>query len=122
MLVERWGMVMLVKMVRKNMDRKNMLLYALGIVLSIVLDTFFVAALMVNQQYGLNEKSGSMDWPCTLFFLIAGVVSVFFTLYSAVVKAGFWLFLVEYLVILIYFSKKGFVGNAAERCEKRREA
>ncbi|MDE7205078.1 MAG: ABC transporter permease [Lachnospiraceae bacterium] len=73
---------MLVKMVCKNMDRKNMLLYALSIILSIVLDTFFLSALMVNEQYGLGEKAGSMDLLCTLFFLIAGAVSIFFTFYS----------------------------------------
>ena len=175
---------MLVKLVCKNIDRKNMLLYALSSILSIVLDTFFLAALMTNEKYGLGEKAGSMDWLCTLFFLIAGAVSVFFTLYStgyyvrtknrdygllmmlggsrkmiwtflsveflliyvfsvasgilaggilsalflavlriagyfipfslsdalwltaAVVKVSFWLFAIEYLAILIYFSKK----------------
>ena len=53
---------MLVKMVCKNIDRKNMLLYALSMILSIVLDTFFLTALIVNDQYGLGEKAGNMDW------------------------------------------------------------
>ncbi|MDE6220903.1 MAG: hypothetical protein K2G51_10840 [Lachnospiraceae bacterium] len=73
---------MLVRMVCKNMDRKNMLLYALSIILSVMLDTFFLTALMVNDQYGLDEKAGGMDWLCTVFFLIAGAVSVFFAIYS----------------------------------------
>lgn len=73
---------MLVKLICKNIDRKNMLLYALSIILSIVLDTFFLTAFRVNGQYGLREKAGSMDWLCTVFFLIAGAVSVFFTLYA----------------------------------------
>lgn len=73
---------MLVKMICKNIDRKNMLLYALSMILSIVLDTFFLTALIVNDQYGLGEKAGNMDWLCTIFFLLAGVISVFFTLYS----------------------------------------
>lgn len=47
---------MLVKMICKNIDRKNMLLYALSMILSIVLDTFFLTALIVNDQYGLGEK------------------------------------------------------------------
>ena len=59
-----------------------MLLYALSMILSIVLDTFFLTALIVNDQYGLGEKAGNMDWLCTIFFLLAGVISVFFTLYS----------------------------------------
>ena len=73
---------MLVKMICKNIDRKNMLLYALSMILSIVLDTFFLTALIVNDQYGLGEKAGNMDWLCTIFFLLAGVISVFFTIYS----------------------------------------
>ena len=63
---------MLVKMICKNIDRKNMLLYALSMILSIVLDTFFLTALIVNDQYGLGEKAGNMDWLCTIFFLLAG--------------------------------------------------
>ncbi|MCI9036098.1 MAG: hypothetical protein HFJ08_19295 [Lachnospiraceae bacterium] len=37
---------------------------------------------MVNDRYGLNEKTGSMNWLCTMFFLAAGVMSIFFVLYS----------------------------------------
>lgn len=73
---------MLVRMVCKNIDRKNMLLYALGMILATALETFFLTALMAKEQYGLGEKAGSMDWLCTVFFLAAGAVSVFFTLYS----------------------------------------
>ncbi|MDE5697277.1 MAG: hypothetical protein K2I96_07710 [Lachnospiraceae bacterium] len=68
---------MLVRMVCKTIDRRNMLLYALSMILSVMLDTFFLSALMVRDQYGLDEKAGSMDWLCTVFFLAAGVVSVF---------------------------------------------
>lgn len=39
-------------------------------------------AFMVNDRYGLNEKTGSMNWLCTMFFLAAGVMSIFFVLYS----------------------------------------
>lgn len=73
---------MLVRMVCKNIDRKNMLLYALGMILATALETFFLTALMAKEQYGLGEKAGSMDWLCTVFFLAAGAVSVLFTLYS----------------------------------------
>lgn len=175
---------MLVRLVCKNIDRKNMLLYSLSMILSIALEVFFLTAFQVNEQYGLREKAGSMDWLCTVFFLIAGAVSVFFTLYATgyyirtknrdysllmmlgssrkmiyrffsveflliylfsvvsgilaggilsalflavlrisgyrcpfslsdvlwlaamVVQESFWMFVVEYLVILIYFSKK----------------
>ena len=37
---------------------------------------------MVNDKYGLNAKSGGMNWLCTMFFLAAGVMSIFFVLYS----------------------------------------
>ena len=73
---------MLAKMVYKNMDKKNMLLYAFSIILSVALEMVFGTAFMVNDRYGLNEKSGSMNWLCTMFFLAAGVMSIFFVLYS----------------------------------------
>ena len=41
---------MLVKMVCKNIDRKNMLLYALSMILSIVLDTFFLTDFAYCEQ------------------------------------------------------------------------
>ena len=73
---------MLAKMVYKNMDKKNMLLYAFSIILSVALEMVFGTAFMVNDRYGLNEKSGSMNWLCTMFCLAAGVMSIFFVLYS----------------------------------------
>ena len=73
---------MLAKMVYKNMDKKNMLLYSFSIILSAALEMVFGTAFMVNDKYGLNEKTGSMNWLCTMFFLAAGVMSIFFVLYS----------------------------------------
>ena len=73
---------MLAKMVYKNMDKKNMLLYSFSIILSVALEMVFGTAFMVNDKYGLNEKTGSMNWLCTMFFLAAGVMSIFFILYS----------------------------------------
>ena len=73
---------MLAKMVYKNMDKKNMLLYSFSIILSAALEMVFGTAFMVNDRYGLNEKTGSMNWLCTMFFLAAGVMSIFFVLYS----------------------------------------
>ena len=73
---------MLIKMVYKNMDKKNMLLYSFSMILSVALETFFGAAFVVNGKYKLSEKAGNMDWLCTMFFLIAGAMSVFFTLYA----------------------------------------
>ena len=73
---------MLAKMVYKNMDKKNMLLYSFSIILSIILETVFGTAFIVNDKYGLNEKTGSMNWLCTIFFLAAGMMSLFFVLYS----------------------------------------
>lgn len=73
---------MLAKMVYKNMDKKNMLLYSFSIILSVALEMVFGTAFMVNDKYGLNEKNGSMNWLCTMFFLAAGVMSIFFVLYS----------------------------------------
>ena len=73
---------MLAKMVYKNMDKKNMLLYSFSIILSVALEMVFGTAFMVNDKYGLNEKTGSMNWLCTMFFLAAGVMSIFFVLYS----------------------------------------
>ena len=73
---------MLAKMVYKNMDKKNMLLYSFSIILSVALEMVFGTAFMVNDKYGLNEKTGSMSWLCTMFFLAAGVMSIFFVLYS----------------------------------------
>ena len=73
---------MLAKMVYKNMDKKNVLLYSFSIILSVALEMVFGTAFMVNDKYGLNEKTGSMNWLCTMFFLAAGVMSIFFVLYS----------------------------------------
>lgn len=73
---------MLAKMIYKNMDKKNMLLYSFSIILSVALEMVFGTAFMVNDKYGLNEKTGSMNWFCTMFFLAAGVMSIFFVLYS----------------------------------------
>ena len=73
---------MLAKMVYKNMDKKNMLLYSFSIILSAALEMVFGTAFMVNDRYGLNEKTGSMNWLCTMFFLAAGAMSIFFILYS----------------------------------------
>ena len=73
---------MLAKMVYKNMDKKNMLLYSFSIILSAALETVFGTAFVVNDKYGLNAKNGSMNWLCTMFFLAAGVMSIFFVLYS----------------------------------------
>lgn len=73
---------MLAKMVYKNMDKKNMLLYSFSIILSVALEMVFGTAFMANDKYGLNEKTGSMNWLCTMFFLAAGVMSIFFVLYS----------------------------------------
>lgn len=73
---------MLTKMVYKSMDKKNMLLYSFSIILSAALEMVFGTAFMVNDKYGLNEKTGSMNWLCTMFFLAAGVMSIFFVLYS----------------------------------------
>ncbi len=73
---------MLAKMVYKNMDKKNMLLYSFSIILSVALEMALGTAFMVNDRYGLNEKTGSMNWLCTMFFLAAGVMSIFFVLYS----------------------------------------
>lgn len=73
---------MLAKMVYKNMDKKNVLLYSFSIILSVALEMVFGTAFMVNDKYGLNEKTGSMSWLCTMFFLAAGVMSIFFVLYS----------------------------------------
>ena len=73
---------MLAKMVYKNMDKKNVLLYSFSIILSVALEMVFGTAFMVNDKYGLNEKTGSMNWLCTMFFLAAGVMSIFFILYS----------------------------------------
>lgn len=73
---------MLAKMVYKNMDKKNMLLYSFSIILSVALEMVFGTAFMVNDKYGLNEKTGNMNWLCAMFFLAAGVMSIFFVLYS----------------------------------------
>ena len=73
---------MLAKMVYKNMDKKNVLLYSFSIILSVALEMVFGTAFMVNDKYGLNEKTGSMNWLCTMFFLAAGAMSIFFILYS----------------------------------------
>lgn len=73
---------MLAKMVYKNMDKKNVLLYSFSIILSAALEMVFGNAFMINDRYGLNEKTGSMSWLCTMFFLAAGVMSIFFVLYS----------------------------------------
>lgn len=73
---------MLAKMVYKNMDKKNVLLYSFSIILSAALEMVFGNAFMINDRYGLNEKNGSMNWLCTMFFLAAGVMSIFFVLYS----------------------------------------
>ena len=73
---------MLAKMVYKNMDKKNVLLYSFSIILSVALEMALGTAFMVNDRYGLNEKTGSMNWLCTMFFLAAGVMSIFFVLYS----------------------------------------
>ena len=73
---------MLAKMVYKNMEKKNVFFYSLSIVLSIVLEIFFLTAYTINDKYGLNEKAGNMNWLCTMAFLIAGIISVFFILYS----------------------------------------
>ena len=73
---------MLTKMVYKSMDKKNMLLYSFSIILSAALEMVFGNAFMINDRYGLNEKTGSMSWLCTMFFLAAGVMSIFFVLYS----------------------------------------
>ena len=64
------------------MDKKNMLLYSFSIILSVALEMVFGTAFMVNDKYGLNEKNGSMNWICTMFFLAVGVMSIFFVLYS----------------------------------------
>lgn len=73
---------MLAKMVYKNMEKKNAFFYSASIVLSIVLEIFFLTAYTINDKYGLNEKAGNMNWLCTMAFLIAGIISVFFILYS----------------------------------------
>lgn len=73
---------MLAKMVYKNMEKKNVFFYSASIVLSIVLEIFFLTAYTINDKYGLNEKAGNMNWLCTMAFLIAGIISVFFILYS----------------------------------------
>ena len=73
---------MLAKMVYKNMEKKNVLFYSISIALSIVLEIFFLTAFTVKDQYGLNEKAGNMNWLCTMAFLIAGIISVFFIFYS----------------------------------------
>lgn len=73
---------MLAKMVYKNMEKKNVFFYSASIVLSIVLEIFFLTAYTINDKYGLNEKAGNMNWMCTIAFLIAGIISVFFILYS----------------------------------------
>ena len=49
---------MLTKMVYKSMDKKNMLLYSFSIILSAALEMVFGTAFMVNDKYGLNEKTG----------------------------------------------------------------
>lgn len=67
---------MLAKMVYKNMDKKNVLLYSFSIILSAALEMVFGNAFMINDRYGLNEKTGSMSWLCTMFFLAAGVLSL----------------------------------------------
>ena len=73
---------MLTKMVYKSMDKKNMLLYSFSIILSVALEMVFGTAFMVNDKYGLSEKIGSMNWLCTMFFGAAGMMSIFFVLYS----------------------------------------
>lgn len=73
---------MLAKMVYKNMEKKNVFFYSVSIVLSIVLEIFFLTAYIVNEKHGLNEKAGNMNYLCIMAFLIAGVISVFFIFYS----------------------------------------
>lgn len=50
---------MLAKMVYKNMDKKNVLLYSFSIILSAALEMVFGNAFMINDRYGLNEKTAA---------------------------------------------------------------
>ena len=123
---------MLTKMVYKSMDKKNMLLYSFSIILSAALEMVFGTAFMVNDKYGLNEKTGSMNWLCTMFFLAAGVMSIFFVLYSTAYyvrtknkdyslllmlgssrKFIFRFFSVEFLFYLCFFCGFGYFGRRA---------
>lgn len=79
---------MLAKLVYKNMDKKNMLLYSFSIILSVALEMVFGTAFMVNDKYGLNEKTGSMNWLCTMFFLAAGVMSIFLSFIQQRIMSG----------------------------------
>ena len=76
------------KMVYKSMDKKNMLLYSFSIILSVALEMVFGTAFMVNDKYGLNEKTGSMNWLCTMFFLAAGVMSIFLSFIQRRIMSG----------------------------------
>lgn len=123
---------MLIKMICKNMDKKNVLLYSFSLFLSAALEMFLGFAFMVNGKYGLHEKAGAMDWVCTMFFLIAGFMAVFFILYATgyYVRAKnkdyslflmlgssrkfiFQFFSVEFLLIYVFSAASGILAGGA---------
>lgn len=75
---------MLVRIICKNMEKKNVALYSVSIVLAAALETILGAALMADDTYGLRERTGAMHWLCTMFFAAAGTMSVLFVLYATV--------------------------------------
>lgn len=73
---------MLFKLIYKNMNLGNGIVYSFSIIFSVILWVIVLSIYQINLQNHLDEKAGGMNALCLFFFTVAFVMSLLFLLYS----------------------------------------
>lgn len=73
---------MLFKLVYKNMNFKDVMVYSLSIIFSVILWVIVLSVYRINIQNHLGEKAGGINTLCLFFFAVAFVMSLLFLLYA----------------------------------------
>lgn len=73
---------MLFKLVYKNMNFKDVMVYSLSIIFSVILWVIVLSVYRINIQNHLGEKAGGINTLCLFFFAVAFVMSLLFLVYA----------------------------------------
>lgn len=73
---------MLFKLIYKNMNFKDCIVYSLSIIFSVILWVIVLSVYRINIQNDLDEKAGGINALCLFFFAVAFVMSLLFLVYA----------------------------------------
>ena len=73
---------MLFKLIYKNMNFKDVIVYSLSIIFSVILWVIVLSVYRINIQNHLGEKAGGINALCLFFFAVAFVMSLLFLVYA----------------------------------------